>query len=84
MKKLHRVSDQKWIAGICGGFGKAYDVDPLVIRLGVFALTLATGVLPFLATYLFGWLVIPDESGKAMIGGPSGQPDRESTSADES
>ena len=61
MKKLQRTPDNKWLAGLCGGLGKAFDVDPTVIRLIVIAATLATGFLPFAVTYIVGWFLVPEE-----------------------
>ncbi len=59
MKKLHRSSKNKWIAGIAGGIGEVYEVDPLMVRLVFLFLGIATGLLPLLIPYLIAWCVLP-------------------------
>lgn len=59
MKKLYRSQDNKVIAGILGGIGEYFDVDPVVIRvLFVFA-AFATGVLPFVVAYIVALFIVP-------------------------
>ncbi len=59
VKKLHRSRTDRMIAGICGGIGEMFSVDPTLIRL-VFALialfTLGTAIL----VYILGWIIIPE------------------------
>lgn len=59
MKKLHRSLEDKKMAGICGGIGEVYSVDPLLLRLAFVFLCLATGVVPLLVTYIMGWIMVP-------------------------
>jgi phage shock protein C len=47
------------IAGICGGMGDVYDIDPTLIRLGLIFLGLATGIVPALVAYIVGAIIIP-------------------------
>lgn len=61
MKTLQRSPDNKWLAGLCGGLGKSFDVDPVIVRLIVIAATLATGFLPLAVTYVVGWFIVPEE-----------------------
>lgn len=58
MKKLYRSHD-RWIAGVCGGFGEYFDIDPLVIRIIwiIAILFMGTGIL----LYIIFWLVIPEK-----------------------
>ncbi len=58
-KLLRRSKTDKMIAGICGGLGKYFGLDPTILRL-VFVLLMifaGTGLL----AYLIMWLVIPYE-----------------------
>jgi len=64
MKKLYRSKKDKKIAGVCGGLGEYLNVDSTIIRLLLIFLTLATGLVPFLLTYLIGWAIIPFEEEK--------------------
>lgn len=59
MKKLYRSQKDKKIAGICGGIGEIFSIDPTLVRLALVFIGLATGVLPFVVTYIIGWIIIP-------------------------
>ena len=61
IKRLSRSRTDRKIAGICGGIGQTYDIDPTLVRLGLVFLCLLTAVMPVLATYIAGWIVIPEE-----------------------
>jgi len=56
-KRLYRSSKNKVIAGVCGGLGEYFGIDPVIIRLlwVVFVLAYGTGIL----AYLIAWLIIP-------------------------
>jgi phage shock protein C len=58
-KKLYRSKKNRIIAGVCGGLGKYFDVDPTLIRLLwviVFFMG-GSGVL----IYIIFWIVLPEE-----------------------
>lgn len=57
--KLYRSRSQKIIAGVCGGIGEYFEVDPTLIRLILVALFFVgfSGIL----AYLVAWIVIPLE-----------------------
>lgn len=59
MKRLYRSRTDRMIAGICGGMGAVYEIDPTLIRLGLIFLGLATGVVPLLVAYVVGAIIIP-------------------------
>lgn len=59
MKKIYRSQTDKKIAGICGGLGEIFSIDPTVIRLGVVFIGFATGVFPIVVAYIVGWMIIP-------------------------
>jgi phage shock protein PspC (stress-responsive transcriptional regulator) len=59
MKRLYRSRTDRMIAGICGGMGAVYDIDPTLIRLGLVFLGLATGIVPLLVAYIVGAIIIP-------------------------
>ena len=58
-QRLYRSSADRMIAGVCGGLGKYFSVDPTLVRL-VFLLLLILGGSGFLL-YLILWIVVPDE-----------------------
>ncbi len=59
MKKLHRTHKKRMIAGICGGAGEVYSIDPKLLRLVYIFSCLVSGIFPLLITYLIAWIVIP-------------------------
>jgi phage shock protein C len=60
MKKLYRSKKDRKIAGIFGGAGEIYNIDPTLLRLAFIFLGIATGILLFILIYLIGWLIIPE------------------------
>ncbi|MGW7342116.1 PspC domain-containing protein [Streptomyces sp. NPDC054854] len=69
---LRRSKRDKVLAGVCGGLGRYFDLDPLVFRivLGVLAVTGGVGLI----FYGFAWLLLPqegedDSEGKRLLTG---------------
>ncbi len=57
-KKIYRsVADRK-IAGVCGGLGEYFDVDPTIVRLLAVTLVLAGG--SGILGYILAWIIIPE------------------------
>ena len=60
-KRLFRSSEQRVLAGICGGLGEYFDLDPVLVRLlaviGLFA-SYGTAII----IYLIAWIIIPRRS----------------------
>ena len=48
------------IAGICGGIGEIYNLDPTMIRL-VYALITIFSAGTAILVYILGWIIIPEE-----------------------
>ncbi len=59
-KKLYRSNTDKMIAGVCGGLGQYFGVDPTLIRL-IFALLVVFGVGSGVLLYIVLAIVIPLE-----------------------
>ena len=60
MKKLYRSKTDRKIAGVCGGLGEYFNVDPTIFRV-VFLILLLPGGLPGFVPYLILWYVMPKE-----------------------
>lgn len=60
MKRLYRSSEDKKIAGVCGGLAEYLNLDPTIVRLAIVILVLLTGVIPFAIGYLVAWLIMPE------------------------
>jgi len=61
MKKLYRSQADKKIAGVCGGLGEYFSVDPILIRLAFVFIALLTAVVPMIIAYIIGWVIIPQK-----------------------
>jgi len=59
MKRIYRSQEDKKIAGILGGLGELFDIDPTLLRLLFVFIGLATGIIPLVVAYLVGWIIIP-------------------------
>lgn len=59
MKKLHRSVNNKMVAGVCGGIGEYFDIDPTLVRLGFVALSFLAG--GGLLVYILAAIIIPKE-----------------------
>ncbi|MGW0394103.1 PspC domain-containing protein [Streptomyces sp. NPDC003042] len=69
---LRRSKRDKVLAGVCGGLGRYFDLDPVVFRivLGVLAVTGGVGLI----FYGFAWLLLPqddeeDSEGRKLLTG---------------
>lgn len=56
-KTLRRSATNQVIAGVCGGIGEYFEVDPTIIRILFIILGFATG--SGIIIYIILWLVIP-------------------------
>jgi phage shock protein C len=58
---LRRSRTSRVLAGVCGGIGHYFGVDPVVVRVAFILLVVAGFGLGILL-YILLWLVIPEES----------------------
>ena len=61
-KKLYRSKKNRMIAGVCGGIGEYFNIDPTIIRL-LWVILVFCGGIGILA-YLVAWIVIPLNTGR--------------------
>ena len=57
-KQLCKSSANKKIAGVCGGIGEYFDIDPTLVRLGFVALSFMFG--GGLVVYILAAIIMPD------------------------
>ena len=57
-KKLYRSRTHSMVAGVCGGIGEYFDIDPTLVRLVWVAFCLAAG--SGLLAYIIAWVIIPE------------------------
>lgn len=59
MKNLYRSDTNKVFAGICGGLGDYWKIDPAVLRLLWILLTVFTGFVPGVIAYILAIFIVP-------------------------
>jgi len=60
-KRLYRSNKNKIFAGVLGGLGEYFDVDPVILRLVWTFFVIFTGVAPGLIVYIFAVFIIPKQ-----------------------
>ncbi|WP_280769505.1 PspC domain-containing protein [Salipaludibacillus daqingensis] len=61
MNRLYRTIGDRKLAGVCGGIGKYFNIDPTVVRIVMLLLLIPFNFAMVLA-YIIGIFVIPNES----------------------
>jgi phage shock protein C len=56
-RRIYRSDSQKIIAGVCGGIGEYFNIDPVLVRIGWVVITLLGGA--GILAYLIAWFIIP-------------------------
>lgn len=64
-RRPRRSANDRKIAGVAGGLGRAFGVDPVLFRVG-FAILLFTGF--GLLLYVLGWLLLPADGDEVSAG----------------
>lgn len=59
-KSLRRSRSNRMAAGVCGGLGEFFGINPLWFRLAFLIATLPGGI-PGPTLYIIMWIVIPKE-----------------------
>lgn len=72
VRRLHRSTTNKVVAGVCGGLGEYFGVDPVWFRIAFVALALA-GWGGGLVLYIIGWIALPEHEGVAAPVAASGR-----------
>ena len=58
VKRLMRTSDDKMIAGVCGGLARYLGIDPTLVRVGA-VIALVFGFPAALIGYVVAWAIMP-------------------------
>jgi len=59
--KLTRSTDEKMIAGVCGGLATHFNIDPSLVRVGFVLVSLATGGFLGIIAYVAMMIIVPEE-----------------------
>lgn len=57
--RLYRSESNKTVAGVLGGLGEYFDIDPVLVRIFYVAVTIFTGVVPGAVVYLLAIFIVP-------------------------
>jgi len=60
-RRLYRSTKNRMLAGICGGIGDYFDIDPTLVRI-LLVISVIAGGFGILA-YIVGWIIIPEGTG---------------------
>ena len=54
-KRFYRSREDRWLAGVCGGLGEYFDIDPLLVRIGFIIITVVygMGIILYIAMAIF-------------------------------
>ena len=72
MKQLYKSNTNKKVAGVCGGIGEYFGIDPTIVRLGFVALSLLAG--GGLAVYIIAAIIIPEREVSPSAAENAGNP----------
>lgn len=59
-RKLKLSTKNKIVAGVCGGIGEYFKIDPTIVRI-IFILLLFVYVSPPIIIYFVIWAIIPKD-----------------------
>lgn len=65
-KKIYRLKHNRVIAGVCGGIGEYFQIDPVLIRIAWIAASMAFGA--GVLAYIIAMLIIPEEKDNRYTG----------------
>ena len=63
-KRLYRSEKNKILAGVFGGLGEYFNVDPVVLRLFWVLLVVFTGFVPGIIAYILAIIIVPKKDEK--------------------
>jgi phage shock protein C len=58
-KRLMRSSTDTKLGGVCGGLAEYFEADPSVVRILVVLITIASGFVFGMLSYLVAWVIVP-------------------------
>jgi len=69
-KRLIRSLHERMVGGVCGGLAKYLNLDPSLVRLGFVILTLLSGFIIGIVTYIVMMIVLPEEAQNPITASP--------------
>lgn len=59
MKRLYKSDKNKVLAGVIGGLGEYFDMDPVILRVLWLLIVVFTGFFPGLIVYILAAIIVP-------------------------
>jgi phage shock protein C len=62
---ITRSTTNRWVFGVCGGIAEKFDINPLVVRLGVAILAVVIpgiSIFPVILLYILLGLMLPEDN----------------------
>lgn len=63
---LRRTREARVLGGVCGGLGRYFGIDPVLLRIAFVVLALAGG--GGIVLYVVAWILIPEETPGEPLG----------------
>ncbi len=57
---LRRSAANRQVAGVCGGLGEYFGIDPTAVRVGYVLLSIFSAGFPGIFVYVLLWILIPE------------------------
>jgi len=73
-KRLMRSATDKKIAGVCGGLAHYFNADSGIVRILAALVTIASGFVFGILTYIVAWIVLPIASAPGVVAPASASP----------
>jgi len=64
MKRLYRSKKNRVLAGVIGGLGEYFNIDPVLLRLLWVLVVVFTGFFPGIIAYIIALVIVPERSAK--------------------
>ena len=58
-KRLYKSETNKIFAGVIGGVGEYFDVDPTILRLGFLLIAAMSAFFPSIVAYIIACFIVP-------------------------
>lgn len=59
MKRLYKSETNKVFAGVLGGIGDYFNVDPVLVRVAYIIIDIVSGVVPGILAYFVMAIIVP-------------------------
>lgn len=59
-RPLRRTLANRQVAGVCGGLGEYFGIDPTAVRVAYVLISIFSAAFPGILIYLLLWFLIPE------------------------